>query len=211
MFVTACDRENTNDNDRHLCETPGSDLDDLEAIVPVTEPVSDILYRNRYCAYCNNVNKSDQLIDWKLKINSNQHITFPRRDLLEELRKTRGNIMYIHPTSYIDGQECQINLRYTIETCNQTGLWEKHNSFIEVACESSYTDAYNYTYKNFFCFLCNAEQSVIEEDWLACGLEPSPNDPIFSAVYDLKVIINGPDTDRLVCNDTQFADEEMVI
>ena len=119
--------------------------------------------------------------------------------------------MFIPPVSYFEYQECQINSIYTIERCNQTGLWEKHNSFIEVACESSYIDAYNYTYKNFFCFLCNAEQSVIEEDWLSCGSEPSPNKPGFSAVYDLKVITDGPNTDRLVCNAAQFADKEMVI
>lgn len=212
MFVTTCDRENVNENDRYLCETPVSELDDLEAIVPVTEPVTGRLYKNRNCAYCNHVHRSDQLIDWKLWINSNQHMTFPRSNLLEEIRKTRGNILFDLPTGFIDelDYECSINLQYTIGTCNQTGLWEEYNALIQEACESPYIDSFNNTYKNFFCFLCNEKTPVTDKDVLCSDASP-PNQPGFSAVYDLKAIVFGPDTDRLVCSDKQFADEEMVI
>ena len=202
--MTTCNRESTNDDDIYMCETSESEI---ETVVPVTEPVTNVHYKNKYCAYCNDVDKSMQLISWKLQIYSSQYISVPRTDLLEVIRRTRSNIIFI-PPGYVETHECFTNPDYNIGTCNQTGLWQKYDELVETACEV-YTDAFNFTYKNFFCFLCNADTSVIDKDW-NCTVK-LPNSPPFSVVYDLNVIMEGHTTHNLVCNDSQFLDEHMVI
>ena len=204
-LITKCDKDYTNDEDISLCETPGSDFDTL---VPVSEFITNRNFKNKFCAYCNNVDRHVQLFNWKLLINSNKYISFPRSDLLDFIRKTKGNIFF-RPPEYVAIEECSYVPEYSISMCNESGQWAKFDADIELACES-YLDPFNFTYKNFFCFLCNAEESILAEDWECPARYPEKVQPPVFGLYDVN-FVKGYREDSLICDGNQFADEKMVI
>lgn len=95
-MITKCDTDYENTEYQILCEKPGLD-DRLDSIIPVSDPVSELHYRNIFCAYCNGVEDDSHLISWKLQILSNIILHWPDKDLFSKLRNTRGNIFYVQP------------------------------------------------------------------------------------------------------------------
>ena len=208
-MITKCDPKALDTSSIELCTQPG---DSLEAVVPVTDPLSNTHYRNKFCAHCNNVPKGTPLINWKLQIESYRHLSFPDDDFLQKISATRGNIFFKQP-QYVHTLPCDRMPEYTIESCNETGLWTDYNETTEAAC-NSFVDPFNYTYKNYFCYLCNTGAPASFSD-MVCPFEiinpaPALNTPQFVAEVDLEIIRNGYNQDNLICEVTQFRDDNMV-
>ena len=192
-----------------LCTHPGQQL---ETMVPVTEPVTNRHYKNRNCAYCNGVETDTPLINWKLQIYSNQHLSFPDNDLLHKIRTTRGNIFFQKP-EYVKTLSCDPLPEYTIDSCNKTGLWMNYDETTKEACDA-FVDPFNYTYKNYFCYLCNVATPLSLNDTI-CPIKPSaqrlgPATPQFVAELDLYTIVGENNQEKLICKGTQFTDEYLV-
>ena len=203
-MVDKCDPENSDITSRNLCETPASVL---EAIIPVTEPASGVHYKNKFCAYCNGVENTLSLIEWKFQISSGVSLSFPIANFLAFLRKTKGNIFY-KPPEYLSVQQCEPSPSYTIETCNETGLWSTFDNGLETACRS-FLDPFNYTYKNYFCFLCNSPETI--ETGLLCAANSTVPSrtiaPLYSSIVNPHNIEHEQSNDRLHCGNDQFKDE----
>ena len=170
----------------------------------------NISFRNKYCALCNNVDENATLIEWKLHINSHKHIPLPTTNLLETIRRTRGNIYFVPPV-YIDEPYCLPFAPYTITTCNETGLWRNYDIETELACES-FIDPFNLTYKNYFCYVCNVEEVEPWDSWTCPPLGGFNSEtPKFSAIIDAAFAKHGGlASDALNCETTQFQDEKLV-
>ena len=181
---------------------------ELDSIVPVTDPVTNTHYRNKYCALCNKVDDDIHLISWKFLIyNTREFVgSVSEENLLKLIRETMGNIVF-QPPAYIKVQTCYVP-PYSISTCNETGLWPEYmyDENIENACHS-FLDPFNLTYKNYFCFLCNTAENVSPKNG-DCVKEPLEiRRPV--GLEDLVNVKN--DTDgALDCGSLQFEDDKMV-
>ena len=205
-MITKCPPGYTDIDTKKKCESPGSSI---ESLIPVTDTWSLIQYRNIFCAFCSVVD--GPLTKWRLQIDSNTKLSLPNLNLIADIQEDRGNIFFI-PPEYIKTWNCDSYLSYNISTCNETGLWRKYDSFIEKACHS-FWDPFNYTYKNYFCYVCNNDESLIPEpkDWV-CNrkIDIKKNVAKFSSVEDLYNVTGGHTRDHLACDDTEFADEKAV-
>ena len=207
-MVNKCDPENSDITSRNLCETPGYVL---EAVIPVTDPVSDVHYRNKFCAYCNGIDKTLPIIEWKFKIRSGEHLSFPMENFLQFIHRTRSNFFY-EPPEYLNVQKCYPPPPFTIEMCNETGLWSVFDDAIEHACHS-FLDPFNSTYKNYFCFLCNSPESVSTEDWICLlGSKYAPSFSVGESFYSttLHPELIEQSKEHLNCGNKQFKDEAAV-
>ena len=207
-MIAKCDPNYPNMEIRDLCENPGLD-GSPDSVVPVTDSRSHVHYRNKYCYYCNRVDKEASLIYWTLDIKNSEYIAIPNENLLLELKQQRGNIIF-HQPKYVEVQSCDVP-RFQISTCNKTGLWKTYNKYIERAC-SSFLDPFNYTYRNYFCYLCNA--GTLPEDSWGCFIESVGGDynlnPPFLAILDIAAVKSELARDQLHCGPDQFKDEIMV-
>lgn len=206
-LIDKCDPEYTDSNITNQCLSIGAEL---ESVVPVTDPMSNRHFRNKQCAYCNWVNKTSLLVNWKLRIESNRNLYFPIDDLLEEIQATRGNIFF-KPPRYASVEECDPVPQYTVETCNVTGLWQNYNANIEAACES-YRDPFNFTYKNYFCYLCNNGdiQDIGDANCQHKEVIIDGKTPQFAADLDLHFATHGYNSVNLMCEDFEIPDEYSV-
>ena len=206
-MVTRCSPEYTDIDTQNKCENPGSNID---SIIPVSDPLSLTHYRNIFCAYCNDVSRNVHLIRWHLQIDSNQKLSLPNLNLLADTQEDRGNIFFI-PPKYIQVPTCDSNLSYNISTCNETGLWRRYDSNIESAC-NSFWDPFNYTYKNYFCYVCNNDENLLPEpkDWMCNKIDIEKNTAEFSSFENLYSVTGDHIRDPLVCGDTEFEDEKAV-
>ena len=55
-----------------------------------------------------------------------------------------------------------------LNSCNNTGLWERNNENIEKGCNLSRKTTLNFPFKNFYCYLCNNKETGINT---ACELK----------------------------------------
>ena len=190
-----------------MCTNP---LFELDSVVPVTEPrTAPKHFRNKHCAYCNFVDKNTPLIYWNLQIKSKRFMFSPKSDLLQELKKTRDNIMFIHP-KYVTVEECRLTPENVVDTCNETGLWRNFDANVKTACES-FIDPFNSTYKNIFCYMCNhgdEQVSLLSKD-TKCRYRYSGSDSEklqYSVKTDLFTVENGHNHASLMCDDDEFQD-----
>ena len=206
-MVTQCDPGYNDDVTAALCENTPTLID---SIVPVTEPVSNIHYKNRYCAYCSGVEKTVPLIRWKVQLYSRHFFSLTKEDIPSYVRETRGNMFYI-PPEYVNVRPCEPSCN--IGTCNVTGKWPsyRYDRFIEIACES-FTNPFNYTYKNIFCFYCNQDIDVSIARPLSCQEEESSSFQAyeFATMLRPEMLTNREDEDPLECSSAQFEDRKMV-
>ena len=190
-----------------LCEDTPTRTD---TVVPVTEPFSNIHYKNRYCAYCSGVEETTPLITWKVVLYSRHYFSLKTENMLSHVRQTRGNMFFI-PPDYLNVHYCEPN--YTIDACNVTGQWPFHryDRFIENACER-FTNPYNYTYKNIFCFFCNHDIDAMSARPFSCTEIESPSMKAFE--YSTALPKQTFDTEEnqypLRCSSTQFEDRQLV-
>ena len=206
-MISKCDRTYPNNKYRALCENPGH-KHTTDSIVPVTDYISSIIYRNRYCFYCSNIDPGTPIIDWELKIANNIEINSTDINFWHNLKSQGGNVLFWAP-AYIPVKTCDAYIPpYQISTCNETGLWSIYNRTIEIAC-GSYTDPFNHTFKNYFCYLCNIAEKLPISQW-TCNKSDKTFEhyltPPFTAIIDITVLQGGDNTDRLPCERSQFPD-----
>ena len=211
-MVSKCDPEYNDKVTITLCEKKQTELDSL---VPVTEPLTNTHYKNKYCAYCNGVLTTSYLITWKLLVYSNQYVSFSTKNIVSTTKETRGNIFFIPPDT-VKVRQCTSS--YTIGTCNVTGDWNVYDKDFETACDiylDPYTDPFGITYKNIFCYSCNTPTFGIGDgnDEVHCPSqerEKSKVDPAFSAIIDPKSFDKSGNQDSLYCTSHQFEDRKLV-
>ena len=195
----------TSDRVKRLCENPEFETS-LETLVPVSDQYQT--YKNIYCAYCNGATKP--LENWKLNIFCTDIVSFTEENMLAVIKENRCNIFYAR-TQHVVVQTCRLP-SFSISRCNETGLWPQFDSNIERACRS-FTDPFNSTYKNYFCYVCNTNEPVPFDDW-QCSLprEDLPiTTPPYSFSYDTDMINEAKNDKLLGCNITkQFPDLKMV-
>ena len=135
------------------CTNPGQD-GSLDSVLPVTLVTTEEVFRNKFCVMCNNIELYYyNIIYWTLDIYADSFIKFPHNNLLDRIKVNRENIFFTPPKFVKSYKPCFMP-EYTINKCNETGLWNIYDKVIDLAC-NSFIDPYNYTYKNVFCFLCN--------------------------------------------------------
>ena len=193
-----------------LCENPGKD-GDLNTLVPVTKET--VTYRNKYCALCNEVDFIRTSSNWQLDINCETVFDWSNPSIIKAMEENKCEVIFVPPTGAIT-KTCEKRPPYYISTCNVTGQWQKFDEAIDVACRS-FVDAFNLTYRNYFCYLCNTAEPLAPVIDMECQL--THNDfvlnivPPFSALVDLDVMQDMNDEPKLSCDKhTQFEDKKLV-
>ena len=162
-MISTC---NTVTGQRQPCELPSLE-GDVKSVVPVTYYEDSMQlrlhYMNRQCALCNDVSKSAPLVEWGFEINCDSSLSVTDEKLLATIAEKGCNMFFVPPRGYIV-ETCTIPPTYQISSCNETGLWKNFNETIDKACKA-FVDPFNQTYKNYFCYLCNVDNALPQEEW----------------------------------------------
>lgn len=210
-MIARCGSSITDSYTRDLCEKPGMH-GIIETLVPVK--VANEHYRNKFCAFCNGVPVSAGFHAWKIEITCKDPLfqEIYDRNLLAILEEKRCNIFYKLQDGERYPEQCRAH-SYTISQCNVTGLWPVYNSTVERGCHS-FMDAFNNTYRNYYCYLCNTDNPLPRDEW-KCKItegQGGTNEPPFVAILDLSVISRMKvTTEELECKDeTEYKDKKLV-
>ena len=207
-MVTKCSSEvNTKPVNNERCATVGPP-GPFDTFIPVS--YSNVTYRNKYCAYCNGVGPTEEVKAWKTEILCDSSISITDDNFVATMEQKNCSIYFIKPDDE-SIQECFAEYQYSISSCNKTGLWPSYDEFTDLACRS-FIDPFNWTYQNYFCYLCNTDQPMPSEKWICKVYVPLLHDvtPPFSAIINLEAI-KSDENDALDCNIiAQFQDKKMV-
>lgn len=154
--------------------------------VPVTSIVTNKIYRNIYCAICNEEDEQ-QLLKWKTSVSCDKKVyVFPRSfiSLLDYIQREKlCNIFYYSSSSSASPKKCSWGVGIT--KCNHTGEISTYDPVLELGC-NSYTSLYNGYYRNVHCFMCNHKE--IPSISNCSSGKTSPFDiAAFSALLDFNV------------------------
>ena len=190
---------------KQLCADPGSD-GSIESLLPVTDNITH--YRNKYCGFCNGLTSS-MLTHWNVELVCSTMLSFSDKDVLQKIAEKKCNLFYRAPNSVLI-ESCNVP-DYSISTCNETGQWLLYDKSIERAC-NSFVDPFNFTYKNYFCYVCNTRQPEPYENWTCQGFKDLIDvSPPFTAVLDLGAVKKEHTEIQLKCdNADQFPDYKLV-
>ena len=205
-MISKCPPDTDNLSIKHYCENPGSD-GTFESVVPVAFYPEFKTFRNRYCAYCNNIDMSVLIESWSVEISCDHSLSLMTSDLFTAAMEKKCRFTFI-PPEYLVYSEC-ITPEYTIADCPES----EDDNAIRQAC-NSYVDPFNRTYKNYFCYLCNVKTRIPPQDW-TCP-EPqrgSPDDSaVFRGTFFLDNIRRLEAEERLDCRGSdQYLDHKKVI
>ena len=207
-MVTKCaSATHTDDVNRKLCERTEDPMT-IESITPVIGV--DITYRNKYCACCNGVNMTQPLKSFDIGIFCDSGISLTDENLHDTMRKLNCSV-YFWPPENEHVQRCHIP-GYQISSCNETGKWPVYNKSLEDAC-LAILDPFNATYKNYFCYLCNEDNPLPQENWSCKGETGHVVEifPPFTAIINLGSVGQAADNQAPVCKvHNQFWDTKMV-
>ena len=213
-MITKCNRGYPNNENKTLCEHPEHDVA-VDSIIPVSDIIGKEVYRNKYCYYCNNMEANIYLVPWAATIGNEMEIDQTEELFWDKLKACEGNVIFEAP-NFIPVKTCyKYQPTFHISSCNVTGLWPVYNSSIEAACKS-FTDPFNFTYKNYFCYLCNIAEQLSTSDWICeIGNKTAGNTnytPPFAAILDITVLETDYDKgkDTVTCGTNQFPDNKMV-
>ncbi|CAC5416741.1 unnamed protein product [Mytilus coruscus] len=133
------------------------DLFDINLFVPVSPINKTIVYKNIYCALCNNERESN-IESWEAYVFCNNGTPFMQtpsnyKELLQEVQSSQMcKIRFSHRSRGFE--KCNWG-EYT--RCNQTGYWTNYSMAIDHAC-NNYTSVYMGQYRNVFCYMCNTDR-----------------------------------------------------
>ena len=215
-LVSQCDPEYDDQAVIALCEGSVNEPD-LDSAVPVSDPVTNKHYKNKYCAYYNGVLETSYLKRWQLLVYANQYISKSTKNIISTIIETRGNIFFL-PPGFVKVRRCFSS--YTIDTCNITGAWGHYAEEFETASDiylDPYIDPDGTSYKNYFCYICNNATSFEDNDvnHVYCPLigneEKVPDvDPGFSTTFDPSDFDRSDTQDSLDCTSRQVEDNKLV-
>ena len=124
---------------------------------PVMSTATNLTYRNRYCAACND---EMDYVSYDLKIDCEESVDMELLNSAENLWSMfhlfNCSAAYVPPVLLQDqALSCSFgSSEDRISHCNETGLWMDYNPDIEWACEQFNSIPYK-NYNNIFCFICN--------------------------------------------------------
>ena len=181
----------------------------LYDVLPCSNPDSQQVFRNKYCALCNGVNLTD-LEYFQVALTGVTTIPLSYMtdtSLVQRALSDEGiNInFYSTETQEIYTRTCT---KY-VDTCNITGNWTHYDKDMEMACKMYTSTIYLQTmrFKNIFCAFCNG----IEITDIYC-VKYSQDNVItvfgFSGLLKLNVLMMKEEKkDGNTCNKEQFYDE----
>ena len=166
-MITGCGVGSVRSSARvRLCEslTQISSSNYYDLFRPVISAASNLTYRNRYCAACND---ETNFISFDLSIFCAEstvdiNLFSSVEDLWRMFQLYSCSVSYKPPVSLQDHVYSCNNNQNMISQCNETGLWLEYDSQIEWACENF--NSLNYkNYKNIFCYMCNPSLLSVAE------------------------------------------------
>ena len=125
---------------------------DVDTKIPVTDNITNDIYRNMYCALCNFV-VEEKMVYWDASVECSKAVLLPSsmKKIVQEVDEIpECNIIYKHPKMEGNLPECT----YKITECNVTENLEVYDPVVEAACHA-YTAVFDFKYNNIFCYLCN--------------------------------------------------------
>ena len=163
MLVTNCPESYSNNAVKENCHKAYSDFDfvaDIPGYLPVTDNKTMISYKNKYCALCNHVSRSD-LIFWEVDVVcadiDGKEETIQLRSLSDVNKLTNEdsdcNTVFEVPHGLQNREPSIQQCIPYVDRCNVTGDWKQYNAEMETLC-MSYMSVYK-GYKNIHCYLCN--------------------------------------------------------
>ena len=154
-------------------------------------------FENRFCALCNGLN-NDEIVVWGLRTTCFSVLKTNLSSLEGTLLSLQCDFRLELPSKAYARPDSTC-LTPNILRCNQSGLWNQHNSSIEAACKTydspvlslsqderiSPTGHIVKIYKNLYCVVCN-EQNLWSTNLLCPQLRPTERDPgtAFSILID---------------------------
>lgn len=137
----------------------------LDDVIWVSDPISNTIYNNRFCAACHGVM---DYIEWDLLTTC---MEFLQPDMFtQEIEDFPDECtLSLRPSSNLKASEFEC-LIPDIARCNASCLWQHYDKAIEEYC-SSHTQPYleeTYTsviiFKNIYCYICNKGLASIPSD-----------------------------------------------
>ena len=192
-----------------LCENPGLNYG-IDSLVPVSGLLFET-YRNAYCAKCSGDDFVNEYLYWDFIIFCDDTIVFNRENVWHVLEENDCEV-YLKRPGEVPTQICDALPEYSISTCNVSGLWNDYNSTIEVACHA-FTDPFNQTYRNYYCYLCNTDKPIPRDEWICAdpNTQQSRSEAAFTVTVTYYMILNMPVDKPLNCNvEAQFTDLKKV-
>ena len=153
-LINKCIRTFDHKDTIQACTTPAAMK--LEDYRIVSHKTTHEAYKNIYCARCNNV-RDEEVVEWPIKIKCRQGIFLPQNmsEIVTEIRQSNHcDVVFDRPEGF--------HVNYCeppISKCNETGLLrKKDNLVLEKACDAFVSEfrSGNETYRNTFCYICNA-------------------------------------------------------
>ena len=153
--VTKCPEIVTNETLIQKCK--GEGLTSLDDYLWVSDPLTNQIYNNKWCAECNSIT---EFVEWHVAADCVRILNgnYPIND--QGIFDKNCNLIVVPPRGLAVTQElCR---KPDISTCNRTGKWVEFNASIEKACEAFEQHFYEEymvgqtIYKNVFCAMCNA-------------------------------------------------------
>ena len=212
-MITKCSPEvepNTINFER--CTAIGSSSP-LDSFVPVT--YAGVTYRNKYCAYCSDVDQTAVMKDWHVQIYCDDSISLTDDNFVDKMEEKNCSMYFLQPDE-TQTPTCQRSYQFEISTCNETGFWPYYDQLTDLACQS-FIDPFSLTYKNYFCYLCNTDQQLQPKENRICSRVGNAGHmlgaitPPFTAIVSLEAIKPSTEKDLMDCNVIhQLQDKKMV-
>ena len=211
-MITKCKQDTSKGNSKELCENDNM-TDTLESITPVS--ISATTYKNKFCAYCNNVGTDAFLQNWKLDLYCDADLSHSTSSLVATVIRRKCNLFYSPPENAL------------IQTCTrQTDLAKSQLCAVTAAAS---TDAFpsicstpKMKYQHpvptaYICTSCNNNKTT-EQTVTVCGISEFDSSsmshvlPPFSAILDLDALPSNPQIKGSENCDpaTQFKDDKLV-
>ena len=154
--VKKCPETTTNTTLARKCK--GKSLRSIDDYIWVSDPASNAIYNNKWCAECHGINET---VEWSV---GTECIDMLKGDFdfKDETNMDRCNLIMIPPENInVETNGCN---KPFISVCNKTGYWRNFNRSIAQACsvlkQPFIVERYVgvIVYRNVFCAMCN-EQS----------------------------------------------------
>ena len=176
-MVTSC-KTTFHSFEKNLCETK------RKSFPPVTDITSGIIYKNKYCALCNNITLSKFRLWNTVKLCEHKEIENETRNISYEL-SSKGNCTwkFMSPENVTVPQKCIPRWFTPIDTCPDRPTWLDRNgsskewndyNTLRMQCLSepfNLTTVEDEVYKNAYCLFCNKEPSTWPKLAPRCFLE----------------------------------------
>lgn len=156
--VSNCLFDYTDELTRKMCKSTYSEYTfetPLRNFLPAFDINTDSIYKNMFCAKCNNVNANNIRFARAIFSCPFRNITYVR-DISTNMRQGNCNILF-KPENYLINFWTAKACLKTFDRCNISGQWEVYDRQLEEMCLSYRGTIYqlNLNFRNIHCYLCN--------------------------------------------------------